>query len=846
MRNIHRSSFQRFFSRIRSSAIQNYLVMAMLSINFIVVVILMFQSYISCNLNGLDVGVYNQIMYNMTQGKFLQNYTLELVRSMNEETNHFAIHNQLVLYLFYPLYALSPSVFTLGVIQALILTLAAYVLYRLSLVKLKHPLLALLVLAVFLLYPYSWGPILVTFFHTEAFALVAFIAAIYFLETGHLRLCFLFVTLGMMCKENMSALAVTFGFYLFLVKKQRAGLALSLWGLVWFLVNVLVVVPLARGLNTGEAWYVDRYTYLGRNYGEILAAALRYPGLVLRVLVAPEKLAYLNQLFSPLLFLSLLSPTTLLIALPSLLQNLLSSYSGDFIPIERDVFPVVAFLFVAFVYGLSNLMTLIEWLAARLSQRLESVGLYRLLLPALRPVPLTAVLLVGIALLNLRQYPFLGASTTIEGVKEFDDTCIAARLEIPYLKNFTAAQSCREVVNYFNEQVLPSASISVPKPLLGFSSISGRGKAYIYPKFQDQTDYVVIPRNEIARNDSPVQANLGYELAYENAEYVVLRKAGLQDAGPADVGPAREGPTALSSGDFLDISKAAIKGVLFVTRETWTIAGKTRPVLFVYPQIYNIGRVTYKVALPAQAKLQFGIGIHPEVWDKPGDGVLYEIDINREVIFSKYIDPKSNPEDRQWLDFEIDLAKYAGQEVEISLRTSPGNARGSNILYDWSGWAEPRLIGSGQSRAAYDLIDHLSQASSTGASIDAGLYRLGQNERRALFEHPAEEGQPATLMYPEVAIPENAFLRFGIGMQQEVWDQPGDGVRFEVLINDQQIFSQTIDPKNLPQDRKWHDFSLDLSAYAGQTVKVALLVWPNQNYVFDWAAWADPAIVVDH
>jgi predicted RNA-binding protein with PUA-like domain len=236
--------------------------------------------------------------------------------------------------------------------------------------------------------------------------------------------------------------------------------------------------------------------------------------------------------------------------------------------------------------------------------------------------------------------------------------------------------------------------------------------------------------------------------------------------------------------------------------------------------------------------------MHPKVWDKSGDGVLFEITVDREPIFSRYIDPKHNAQDRKWHDFEIDLAPYAGQTVEISLLTAPDNRRGTDTSFDWAGWSDPRIVVGRDPRIAYDFIDNLGKASSVYANVDVGSSLLARNRRRVLIQHPVAEGHPAELAYGGVPVPAGAFMQFGIGMQREVWDKGGDGVRFEVMVDGERVFSEYIDPKHSEQDRKWHDFKVSLLEYADRQVDITFLVDPNETYAWDWAVWADPQIAV--
>lgn len=57
-------------------------------------------------------------------------------------------------------------------------------------------------------------------------------------------------------------------------------------------------------------------------------------------------------------------------------------------------------------------------------------------------------------------------------------------------------------------------------------------------------------------------------------------------------------------------------------------------------------------------------------------------------MFSKYIDPKSEPSDRKWTPVSVDLRQFAHREVEIELVTHPK----ASSAYDWAGWAEPRIV----------------------------------------------------------------------------------------------------------------------------------------------------------
>lgn len=123
-----------------------------------------------------------------------------------------------------------------------------------------------------------------------------------------------------------------------------------------------------------------------------------------------------------------------------------------------------------------------------------------------------------------------------------------------------------------------------------------------------------------------------------------------------------------------------------------TINGRSYTTLFEHPTM----SVTYQLVLPNDLLLSFNVGMSPEVWQpEKGDGVLFELTVaeakaadagERHRLFSKYIDPKHNVEDRRWHPALIDLSSYGGKEVTLSFITKPGPH--NNDQYDWAGWGQ--------------------------------------------------------------------------------------------------------------------------------------------------------------
>lgn len=120
----------------------------------------------------------------------------------------------------------------------------------------------------------------------------------------------------------------------------------------------------------------------------------------------------------------------------------------------------------------------------------------------------------------------------------------------------------------------------------------------------------------------------------------------------------------------------------------WNINGEVRNVIYMHPNQSGYNElIIADVLIPKNSTLDFGIAMNPSVWDKDGDGVIFEILVREEnhtrKVFYKYINPKINFEERKWNDFKLCLENYDNKHVDIILRVSPNN----NPIYDWSGWS---------------------------------------------------------------------------------------------------------------------------------------------------------------
>ena len=116
-----------------------------------------------------------------------------------------------------------------------------------------------------------------------------------------------------------------------------------------------------------------------------------------------------------------------------------------------------------------------------------------------------------------------------------------------------------------------------------------------------------------------------------------------------------------------------------------------------------------------------------------------------------------------------------------------------------------------------------------------------EGEKPVLWMHP-----PSKVSY-HLTLPREARLSFSVSLSPKVWQEEGDGVEFQVILDGgqgfEQIYWRTVDPRHNPGDQRWFDELIDLSSYAGQEVVITLLTYPRGNNSWDWAGWGHPIVI---
>ncbi|MGB5931486.1 MAG: DUF2079 domain-containing protein, partial [Anaerolineae bacterium] len=272
----------------------------------------------SLQTHAFDLGYPDQVVWNTAHGR---PFACSLsTRGPNCLGEHFSP----ILALLAPLYWLWPDVRTLLILQTVVIALGAFPVFWLARERLKSDLAGLSFSAAFLLFPALEAANMFDF-HAVTLAPSFLLFAFYYLERRRYKVFLLFALLAMACKEEIPLLICMMGLYLALVKREwKLGSLVIVGGLVWFLAAIYIVIP---HFNTqGRSHVLSWYAYLGDGPLEIAITVIRNPLLILRTVLTPLKVKYILDLLLPGAFTSLFSPQTLLLLLPSLAINLLSTY----------------------------------------------------------------------------------------------------------------------------------------------------------------------------------------------------------------------------------------------------------------------------------------------------------------------------------------------------------------------------------------------------------------------------------------------------------------------------------------------------------------------------------------
>ncbi len=323
-----------------------------------------YLKYRSFSFHDMDLAAINQTFWNAAHGRFVSDYYGEAALLSG--------HKWFIIFPLLPLYALFPGPLTLLFLQSLALGLGGWAVYLLGR-ELLNKYWGLLFAGCYLLYP-ALNYVNLFEFHIIAFATPLLLFTFYYYQKRSWGLFLLFVFLSLSVREDVAI--PVFGIGLFaLLQGRREGTngfwSRYRWGLIplvlsvcWFAVcNNLIPSLISKSPveAAGSTMVESFYGWLNGSPGEIVQKALadNHFGIF-----RTPKLKYMYHLLVPLAFLSLLSPSALIMVVVSLAEGLLSSRFSHYSIRYQYSSIITPFIFIAAIFGLRNLLRW-RWLAGK-------------------------------------------------------------------------------------------------------------------------------------------------------------------------------------------------------------------------------------------------------------------------------------------------------------------------------------------------------------------------------------------------------------------------------------------------------------------------------------------------
>jgi len=301
--------------------------------------------------HDFDLAVHDQVMWNILHGSIFSSIL---------GVDFLGNHMHLISFLIIPIYKLFPHPLTLLFLQTMVLGFAAWPLYLLARSVLDDKW-AMTIAFMFLIFP-ALGYTNLFEYHPTVFATMFLSFMLYYFHRENFRMFLLFVSLAMLCQENIPLVIIAMGFLALLRRRRFKWIFFPIiMGGVYFWLCVGKLIPY---FNQNKIQFISIYGHLGDSYSGIIMNILRNPIEIIKLMFTKEKIIYLTQLFGPISFIALLSPLSLLAALPLFMQHLLSLRLTEVSIYYHYTAEIIPFIFFALVYGIKNLLKF-SWLKKR-------------------------------------------------------------------------------------------------------------------------------------------------------------------------------------------------------------------------------------------------------------------------------------------------------------------------------------------------------------------------------------------------------------------------------------------------------------------------------------------------
>lgn len=398
--------------------------------------------YYSFSFHDIDLAIINQTFWNSAHGLFTAS-------GPGQSTILNGGHVFLVVFVLTPLYGLVSSPLTLLVLQSLALGLGAWAVFLLAR-ELLNPTVAILFAVAYLVYP-ALNYVNLYEFHVIALATPLLLFMFYFHHRRKWGLFLLFIGLSLSCREDVAIPVFAVGIFSLIrtiSRKQREWRGELRWflfplvvSMVWFLLCIKIIQPYFRPDTIEQAQVTGGalgfYSWLGGSVSEIVRTIVFHPGVVLKGVFTEPKLLYLFHLSVPVSFLTLFSPTGLVMVLISLIEGLLSQRFTHYSIRYQYSSLITPLIFISAIFGLRNILRWKWW-----------AGRKRYILLVLLVAPVLSAWFLG-PLVNLPGGIKSWHITPEDRVRDLFIKKISALVPVMATFEFTPALSMRPELFYF-------------------------------------------------------------------------------------------------------------------------------------------------------------------------------------------------------------------------------------------------------------------------------------------------------------------------------------------------------------------------------------------------------------
>lgn len=368
-----------FLTKVSSRQIADSLVAILVSAYISIFGALSILSYLSFSIAGFDLGIFDQAVWNSLHGRLLENTIVPDAPLLIGQ------RFSPILLALVPMYAVWTSPIILLLVQTVALGTSAFPLYWVARQRIGR-LWGLTLVIVYLLFP-ALQYVNLFEFHEVSLSVPLFALAVFFLLRQRYEPLLICLGLVLLVKEELSFTVLLFGVYIGIVQRRRLfGFGIAVFAITWAVFLLQYLLPFFRG---SEGYYyfshgaaggaIDRYGYLGSSLSEIITTLVTRPQYVLQHILTLPKIEFVLLLLAPLVFIPLLSPEILMLAVPTLAISLLSDLDVIYSIKYHYTAPALAFLFFAMVIGLERILS---WNALQARNRAWCAALGVLLLAA--------------------------------------------------------------------------------------------------------------------------------------------------------------------------------------------------------------------------------------------------------------------------------------------------------------------------------------------------------------------------------------------------------------------------------------------------------------------------------